>query len=152
MSISSDGQLCYGIKFDEDIEFPWKEDNWDLDDWWIAQCGYEPLFSLFDEQGNYLPGPRPSKEKMNEYWAHRKMFRSQHPLPIELVNYCSYGYPMYIVAVKGLNFSCSRGYPKEIDPSLIVSWSEVNELNRFVEKYISHDHEEPKWWLSSLYG
>ncbi|KKM61996.1 hypothetical protein LCGC14_1526060, partial [marine sediment metagenome] len=28
MGVSTNGQICYGIMFDEDTEFPWDEDKY----------------------------------------------------------------------------------------------------------------------------
>lgn len=88
MSVSTDGQLCYGILCGEDIEFPWDDQQYDgdIDLWWATICGF-----LYDQE--YLD------------------FLTNHPLPVELVNYCSAGYPMYILAVPLSGTSARRGYP-----------------------------------------
>lgn len=48
------------------------------------------------------------QDALEEWWG--KEFRGQH-LPVEMVNYCSAGVPMYILAVKGTVQDCSRGCP-----------------------------------------
>ena len=154
MSISSDGQLCYGIKLDEDISLPWSND---IDHWWVYEInGYTNPLELFDENDEWIGGERAPQHKIDEYYNTRREFDSQHPLPVELVNYCSYDYPMWIAAIPSTVLSCRRGYPKGFSPTQ-MEWDRnqpfvTAPLLHFVEKYISPIHEEPKWWLSSLYG
>ncbi len=154
MSISSDGQLCYGIEFDYGYEFPWDDENFegDIEEWWRFVNGYEPPFQLYDG-GDYVGGVRPPEEKIDEWYDHRKKFDDEHPLPIACVLHCSYDYGMYILAVKGTYYSASRGYPKTID-NFDVDEYNLKTLIDFCKKYIKDDKIElkPKWILSSLYG
>src|SRR5687768_12176248 len=101
MGTSTNGEISYGIAFDEDFEFPWDDDDGegDLENWWLAVNGYKPPFEVYDENG-YIGGKRPSEEKLSEYFAAQRSFQAAHPLPVELVNVCSGEYPMYILAVK----------------------------------------------------
>ena len=151
MSVSSDGQICWGVKLDEDEGLPWELSSHDFETWWLYECGYEPLFPLYDEKGDYLPGPEPSKVQIHEYYTHQSEFESAHPCPVELVNYCSYDYPMYIVAVSRTFLSCSRGYPEEIVVLIPPLSEEKGKLIKFMDTYFG-EYEDPKWWLSSLYG
>ena len=161
MGISSDGQICFGIAFEEEYEFPWTDEKWggDEEDWWfIGVCGYVPPFEIFNDNGDYADGVRPHKEKMDEYYAHRQEFRESHPIPVEIVRHCSYEYTMFIVAVPGTYISAFRGNPLEfrvanIDPSKAAA------VIDFCEKYCrpKYEHSEfpemkPCWLLSSMYG
>ena len=67
MGVSTDGQICFGIMFDEGFEFPWNggEDDQDLESWWMEEvCGYKPPFELFTEEGQWIEGMEENKEKM----------------------------------------------------------------------------------------
>ena len=154
MGTSTDGQICYGIAFEEEFEFPWDGDYDDIDEWWIYGVhGYKPSFELYDSDGGYLDGREPSKEETSRYYDERRAFAEAHPLPVELVTHCSYDYPMYILAVKGSLISNSRGFPVEIAPSsLSVADADRQALLRFcVDHGIEHD-DEPKWLLTSMWG
>jgi len=66
MGQSTDGQICYGVKFEEDFEFPWDDDPYlDEDDWWLEGA---------------------SEAEIDE---HRRDWLKAHPLPFELVNLVS---------------------------------------------------------------
>ena len=155
MGISSDGQICYGISFDEDYEFPWNGE-WDgeaddIDSWWLFEvCKYKNPFELFDDDGEWIGGIEATKEQRDAYFAPRRAFKKAHPLPVELVWHCSYEYPMYILATPGSVLTASRGYPKAIE-SLEARPSEVAALMAFCKEY-NLEGDGPKWWLSSMCG
>lgn len=151
MGVSTDGQLCYGVAFDEDFVFPWGEDG--IEDWWAYQVhGFKHSFDLFDSDGAFLDCRLPSQERLDAYFAERRAFDEAHPLPVELVNYCSDGHPMYIVAAVGTLIVARRGSPEVIDPAqLSVTTEQHDALVRF---FADHDIEmprEPSWLLSSLW-
>lgn len=153
MSISSDGQICYGVAFEEDYEFPWGEE--DIEDWWIEKLRFQHSFELFDESGEYLPEfhPRPPEEKINQYFGERREFLKQNPLPVKLVLHCSYDYPMYILAVSSSFLHTVRGYPEKFDPqNLTISEEEKKNLLDFCERYNLQYTDGPSWFLSSLFG
>jgi hypothetical protein len=155
MGTSTDGQLCFGISFEEDFEFPWKteEDNNDIDAWWLIVSGFKASFSPYDSSGNYKDSIIVGDPRINAYHTEVREWNEENPLPVELVYHCSYDYPMFILAVKGTMTSASRGYPCEINPDeLKVSDEKIAELKGFCEKYNIETDDEPKWWLSSLWG
>jgi len=159
MGQSTNGQLCYGIVFDEGFEFPWTNfdgDGGELEDWWIEVAhGYKPPFECFDEDGDYLPGFKTHDPRVDEYFSHRRAFKNAHPLPVVEVNYCSGDYPMYILAVPQSCRSNYRGDPKSIDPAqLVVTADQVNLLLDFCKTHgIELTAEQsPQWWLSSYWG
>lgn len=154
MGTSTDGQICYGIMFEEGIEFPWSDKyEDDIESWWLYEvCKYKPAFEIYDSDGEYLDGKRPSEERVLLYYQQKREFEAAHPMPVKVVNYCSYEYPMYILAVPSTCLTNSRGYPAEFDPSkLVVSPEEAQALWDFCENNgIAMD--EPGWYLSSFYG
>ena len=98
MITSTDGQICYGVAFEEGFEFPWGDGE--IEDWWSYTVhGFNPSFELFDADGNYLNGREPSKDEIRRYFEERQVFDAAHSLPVSLVNYCSGDYPMYALVV-----------------------------------------------------
>ena len=150
MGVSTDANICYGIFLDEDYEYPWG-DEWEETWWRETACGYRPPFELFNERGDWIDGKEPDKEIVSEYFDHQRNFEKAHPMPFELVNYCSGEFPMCILAVPGTVTRASRGYPKEINPlRLVVSSSFLLPFEEFCKEFGFSG--ERKWWLSSYYG
>lgn len=156
MGQSTNGQICYGIMFEEDFEFPWAGDDGesDIDDWWIYQVhGFKHDFELYDEAGNHLPGKRPpSAEDLEKYYGPKRAFEKANPLPVKLVNYCSGDCEMYILAVPRTVLTARRGYPEEFKPEdLVVSETERATVQAFCVQHGIEMPAEPKWYLSSLW-
>ena len=158
MSVSTDGQICYGIRLlseeagDEDVSFPWDGDKYDgIDDWWTAGvCGYKPPFEIYNTQGEYLDGVSPSEDRIHEYYEHRREFEEAHPFPYELVNACHSDHPVDILAIQETVMVALRGYPETFDPrGLRVYESEAEELLAFCAEHKIGTKGEPSWWLSS---
>lgn len=152
MSVSTDGQLCYGIVLEEDYEFPWSDEEWDndIEDWWVYGILGYPRADFYDDHGKK---PGTTHEQVDEYYKGLWAFRKENPLPVDVVNYCSDNAPMYILAVPSSKHSNSRGFPVEIDPEqLIVAHGEKMALLEFCDTYNIERDDEPKWWLSSYWG
>ena len=151
MSMSTDGQICYGIIFDEGSEFPWNKNDWDgdIENWWLEEiCGYEKPFEAYNGRGELIV----SKEKLEAYFYIERRFKEKHSLPVKLVNYCSAEYPMYILAVPSSVYENSRGYPLEFKPGgLITTDTEVLLLLDFCEEHCKAK-ESPQWYLTSYWG
>ena len=154
MGVSTNGQICYGILFEESYEFPWDSDEWDgdIETWWLYEvCGYQNPFELRDESGHYLDDARPLKERINEYYDTQQAFKEKCPvLPVVSVNCFSYAYPVYILAAPSSVMVARRGYPKEIG-ALTVAEADRELLIAFCNDYDIETNGEPKWWLSSLW-
>lgn len=154
MGQSTNGQLCYGIVFEEDQEFPWNAEPFDGDeeDWWMVETGWEyDGEEPFTQQGDYKPGFSRDDPRVQAYFAHRREWKRVHPLPVQLVDYCSGDYPMWIIAVPSSIKTAYRGDPQEIDvAALTVDDNEVFALLDFCRKYELDG--EAKWWLSSYWG
>ena len=151
MGTSTNGQLCYGIVFEEGFEFPWGDD---IEDWWTYTIhGFKHSFELFDSAGNYLNGREPSRDECSRYWQERRDFEALHPLPVEVVNYCSGECPMYLLAVPGTVRVACRGYPEVIHPSALVVSNEGRDgLIGFLNDHGIDIPSDPGWLLTSYWG
>lgn len=165
MGASTNGIICYGIKFEEGFEFPWDAEPWDgeIEEWWGDVNGYKPPFELYDAAGNYHPtirlvtgrypsDTRPEDETLVErYHAHRLKWDEAHPLPVELENYCSAECPMYILAVRGVGLLARRGYAEQIHLTLETP-QQLPALLAFCKAQKIRGGDGPKWWLCSYWG
>lgn len=163
MGVSSDGQICYGIPFEEEYEFPWSSEKWDGDEeeWWLYEvCQYKNPFELYDENGEYINGIEPTKEEIDRYYSARNELKKSHPMPVKLEIFRSYNYPMYIVAVPRTCIRCVRGDAIQFNPDTMkVTEEERQSVIDFCEKYCRPSTEyqtfpimDPNWYLTSLYG
>jgi hypothetical protein len=150
---TTDGEINFGIVFEEGFEFPWSEED-GIDAWWREVNGYARPFELYDDKGGYLNGVKPDEDKLHEYYRHGNEWDAANPLPVAEVNYCSGNCPMYMLAVPGSNLTSNRGYPKAFDPAeLKVAPEQVQSLLDFCERYgIKGEDMEPRWYLTSYWG
>ncbi len=120
MGISTDGQICIGIVFEEDYPFPWNEEDYDgdIDLWWLDILDYQEPFKLYDENCSFINNIRPEQSVIDEYYNHRREFLKANPLPVNLVNYQSSDSPAFILAVPGTLIEANRGYPTKIDEGI----------------------------------
>ena len=159
MTVSTDAQISYGVLIqpDENEEpLPWDYERYggDIEEWWVYEaCEYKNPFELFDEDGDWLPGADHSL--FDQLYDAKMAFLKEHPCPVELVNYCSRPYPLYILAVPGSVFTVSRGFPKRIGESTVnvfrPSGKAVDELLEFCEDHSFTVKDGPCWWLSSYW-
>lgn len=160
MSTSTDGQLSFGVKFEDGYEFPWDGTqsadiyDGDVNDWWLVQSGWTWAGEKpFTDAGDFAPGFSRHDPRINAYYDSRREWAKTHPCPVELVNYQSGECPAYILAIPGTVQTANRGYPEEIKPmSLVVPVGGREALVVFCEKYGLEFEGEPAWWLSSYWG
>lgn len=153
MGLSTDGQICYGVKFDEGFEFPWGDD--DFDEWWLEVNNFVPSKILYDERGEYPNGVKPSAEDIKAYFEERHNFIEKiGKPPLSLVNYCSGDYPSYILAVPATEKTANRGYPTLLTKEdFNVDEDQREALLAFCDKYgIEYSPDAIGWWLSSYMG
>ena len=152
MGISSNGLIAFGIPFEEGFQFPWNEKNeGDIEAWWLDVCGFKPTLYPFTDEGEYIKG---YTDKMgNDYFAEKHAFQKEHPLPIELQNYCHGDYPMYMLCIEDSVIRASRGFPNELNPENLTAkedWAKI--LTDFCKKHEIEIPSEPKWYLFSYMG
>lgn len=155
MSVSTNGIICYGIRFEKGHAFPWDAQPWNgsEDDWWMAVNGYKPPFRVYDEMGRFPGGVRPPEDRVKAYHAHAIEWVKANPLPFELVNYCSMNHPMYILACPLAGTSCRRGYPERISAAtLTVDPEKVLALIEFCARHGIVCPGSPDWYLCSYWG
>lgn len=146
MGQSTDGILTFGIDLGEYKNFMSTKDvdgdySYDWDEFLYSISGIEKY--------NFI--------KLRDF---------EESLGIELIQYCSCDYPMYILSVPGTTTIVSRGYVEEINPTeMTISPKQIAALKSFWDKYIDverpdndEDDEyyedppewvEPKWLLVS---
>ncbi len=153
MGMSTNGQVSYGVKFEEDYEFPWDLGDYDgdIDEWWLAESGFVRGNDYpFDEDGEYKIGLVANSPSVLSYFERESDWREAHPLPVEPVNYCSGEYPIYILAVVGSVVTANRGFPRVLNPSALTVTAEQHQaLIDFCEKHGLSDYEGPSWYLSN---
>lgn len=156
MGTTTDGEISYGIYFDEGFEFPWSTDEWedDFDEWWLIESGWKwNKQKPFDEDGNYALGIDRNHPLTKEYFDSRHIWRDSHPCPVELVNYQSGECPAYIIAFRGSVITARRGYPELIDPTRLNGTEEMSAtLTGFCAKHGIEHETGPQWYLSSYWG
>ena len=156
MGVSTDGQICYGIAFEEGFEFPWtnEEDDGDYEDWWKGVNSYtNSMFNPFDDVGEYKEGIEKDDPRIDEYFRHSREWLEQNPFPVEVVYHCSDECAMYILAVPETLIRCYRGDVVIFNPdSLKVSEEKREALLGFCRKYKIDADDSPKWLLTSWWG
>lgn len=153
MGVSTNGQLCYGIIFEEGFEFPWDKGNYegDMDEWWMEVSGFKPTMDIWDDDDTKKEGV--TEEDKKRYYAERWKWCKDNPVPVERVNYCSGDCDMYILAIPSTIKTANRGYPEELtENALQIAGNAATKLVEFCEKYDIEIEEQPKWWLSSYWG
>lgn len=112
MGVSTDGQICYGILFDEDYEFPWASTRHeDEEEWWREVTGFNPSFRPFTKEGDFTNGVTREDPRIDVFFDEQRAWDQEHPLPVKLVNVCSDSAPQYILATPSSCKTASRGYP-----------------------------------------
>lgn len=164
MGVTTNGEISFGFELGEEAKTPWKydydvdEEDWEFEDGdyedWYYTCvkPFVPKIQVYTQEGNRIPGI--TEEQVNQHWEDKRKFKTENPMPFELVNTCSYDYPMYILAVPGSNMTCHRGYPVEFSPEdLQVKQEDLDKFMAFVKEFFPEfATQTPKWYLSSYYG
>lgn len=124
-------------------------------DWWYLDgLSFKPSVEIYaGTKTGYVGDVRPTQEVVDAYWKEFGAFQKANPLPVELVNYCSYDHPAYILAVRGSVRTALRGDPTDFEPkNLSVSTWERDTLLNFCVDHGIENEAEPTWLLSSCWG
>lgn len=152
MGVSTDGQLSYGCVFEEGFEFPWDDEKYegDIEEWWMDVSGFvNPVENPYGADGNYKPGFDEGSPEIGKFFESERNWLKNNPIPVELVNYCSGDYPMFLLASKDIE--AIRGGPTNVDQDFMSDVETVHKkLIDFLTTYnIDYDPAEVGWWLSS---
>jgi len=152
MGVSTDGIIAFGVMCEEGTEFPW-DDFDDVSEWWLTTSGYVPTLHPFTKLGEYAEGWTEQDSRLDIYFAERRGWEKEHPIPVEVVNYCSHNAPMFAICIPGTLICCTRGYPKAFDvEALRVTEEEVGSLLAFLDEYNIESDRNPQWLLMSFWG
>jgi hypothetical protein len=150
--MSTNGQICYGIRFNEGFEFPWDMGPWrgDHEAWWRDVNGYESLEYPWAKDGNYNPGFDADDPRITAYFVHRRAWDKGNPFPVELVFCGDFNSSNTILAV-GSSCVFADEDEESFNPvDLVVPYGGIVLLNFCQTWNIESDH--PKWWLSTYRG
>lgn len=153
MGTSTDGQICFGIYFPEEYEFPWTET--DIEEWWLVESGWKwEGENPWTEDGNYAPRFSQNDSRIDAWFDSQRDWKKSHPLPVVKVNYQSGDCPAYILACPSSLIAASRGYPHVFYPDLLNNFPpiELKALIDFCSKYNLEYDTPPSWYLSSYWG
>lgn len=153
MGVSTDGMICFGIDFGEETDFPWQVSDYEeIEEWWLVVKNYKPSVEIYDENGNYIGDKATQLEVVRNYYKERHDFLEKNPVPVDVVTYCSYDCPMYVLAVPGTLKIASRGDAVELDEFQIDHNKLVDFYAFFTEFGIDIDDKKVTWYLTSLWG
>lgn len=163
MDTSTDGEISFGIMFEEGFEFPWDQScddgevehdfGGDIEEWWRLMNGFSIADSPFTQEGDYKPGVTKNDPRINSYFDRQYKWDLENPLPVQLISYKSGDCPAYILAVPQSVITANRGVPVEIQVNqLKTNDAAAKVLMDFCERFGIETDEKPKWWLSSYCG
>lgn len=153
MGQGTDGQLYYGVVFEEGFEFPWSGDEFDddIEQWWGSDQDFGE--NPFTPQGSYKEGWSGGDPRTKAYFAKRRAWLAENPPPFQEVNVCSDSYPIYMLALPGYGGKASRGCPEKVPPEdLFVPSSDIDQFKAALTKLgIKFKAEDLGWYLSSYW-
>lgn len=129
MGISSDGLLYFGFPVGEDGERPdWMEEDFEeFTDFLLNRAG--------------IPNA--------DYVKRREIEKA---CPVELLSYCSYDYPSFVLGIRDAKYRAGRGYTVELgEADLAVDQSRIDAAKAWCAANDIEWHE-PKWLLCSMLG
>lgn len=152
MSTSTNGQICFGVAFEEGYKFPWSESN--FDEWWLVESGWKwEGEKPFTESGMYAPGFTFDDPRIDAYFDSQRAWARMYPASVIEINYQSGECPAYILAVPSTVITASRGYPQILDSdSFLLDSRDETALLDFCSKYKLEFVGSPEWYLSSYWG
>ena len=153
MGTSTNANICYGIVLEDGYECPWDGlYEGDIEAWWLAERGFKHSFEIFDADGNYLEGAPASDDAISNYFQEERAFQKANPIPVELVNYCSNDFPMYVIAVPGTVVTALRGNPTPFNPDNLLCNFDAEQAFLAFCKHYDFPESRPGWVLSSYWG
>lgn len=152
MGVSTNGQICYGVLFEDGYAMPWDESRHTESEWYYRLFpDYPTADELYTEEGNLKEGV--TQEELITRLTQRRAYRDKkEDLPFEAVNVCSCDYPMYILAVPGTTKSAARGYLEVLDfNDLQPDPVALDKFLSFMSEHFPDIDVKLEWYLSSLW-
>jgi len=142
--------IAYGIAVNEDDKenLPWCSDEFDEDpeDWWRKELGYTPEFEIYDSNGVYIGGNKPSEAIMSQYFDNQRKWMSDNPMPFSTKLFGYEGTSIIITSPKYPYYEVEWG-SKEINLATLVIIPDESFIN-FLEKYLP-ELGFPRWLLAA---
>jgi hypothetical protein len=107
----------------------------------------------YDERGECKPGV--TDADITAFWNAVQKWDKEHPMPFDVVNYCSAECPMYAIAMCGLGLTARRGCPEVIQAPRHLPHVDESNVRAVVDVCAKHGIQlegEPKWYLASYWG
>ena len=145
MGQSTNGLIAFGMKFEEG-EHP---------DWFDYDEENEMDFENHVAKAYGLEQPEWDEENQQPYFDYLDKKRELlDEIGVDIENYCSGDYPMYMLVIKDSVKKANRGYPTNIGHiSLEVNNDWVNKLGAFCRGMgVEFDIKQFDWWLFSYWG
>lgn len=143
--------ICFGVAFDEDYEFPWTDtEDRDIEAWWYKTSGFKASFEPWDGNGDKAPGY--TEEKASTYFKERREWMAAHPLPVELVDYNWIDSNMYVLAVRHSRKTSCEGSVESLLPLPVVTSDRLKEYFEFCADHQIVLPGEPRWLLTSRWS
>lgn len=150
--------ICYGLLFERDFEFPWREDEkleGDWEEWWYRQQeGYPTTDEFYDEDGEYLEGV--TREMVDARDEEREAWREKVgvPPPFKAIDCCTSDCERLILAVPSTVQDADWWEPIAFEPdALHVSFEETIRLGTFIKQHIPDAPPfAPRWYASAYLG
>lgn len=154
MGVSTDGIIGFGVLCEEDTLLPWNmEGVYDIEEWWLDVSEYVPEFQPFTKEGDYAEGWSRGDSRFHKHYEDISAWLKEHPVPVEIVNYCMDSAPMYALCVPGTVIRCQRGYPTLFTPGLLsITNEQSSALLSFLEQWEIVSNNDPQWMLMSYWG
>lgn len=157
MGVSTNALFFWGIALDEEeIDMPWGDEE-DWEEHYASLHGINrPEVEWVEIQNEnafgkqYETATTEQRQALDAYYEAKKALITESPY--EVIYHCSLDYPLVAVVLKRTHVSASRGYPTEVEMS-VISEEEVAGLIPFITKLkLPYAGEMPKWQIASMWG
>ena len=155
MGINVNGQIAFGVTFEDGFEFPWDHEEYDgIEAWWMEVNGYEPIYQPFTPDGQYADGWDRDDPRLEEHYQSRRSWLEDNPIPVVDINTCSGDYPVYMLAIPDTLTGCSWDSPTKLSKTRMADPvpEKVKAMIDFLANHEIDCDNEPAWWLTSYYS
>ena len=153
MGLDTSGILFYGILLDENLQVPWAEPEFEFEweDCYLARIGFVEPPPESDRSWDRETHSRWYEEKYQLWKERRKAALSAASCSVDAYGMVS-SEPCYYVALDAAHYEGSDRPPLELNPSQLQIPEDADEtLRRFCET-LGLPFQQPRWYLTGLYG